>query len=133
MGFGGPRLALNGFPESWVQGYAQEGLRMRDTALRWCFVNEGIVRWEDLPETGPDSVQARAAAHGLTHGFSCALVDGLRSIGGFARADRPFTPEENEAAVAEMRALHAVTAEMPTLPEPLCARIRKMGIAVRQG
>lgn len=102
-----PTHLFQTYPAAWTQEYARDGLVMQDPAVAWAFEQQGHIAWCDLTSRDEAGVLRRAAAHGLRHGLSVSLLrDGSRSLGGFARADRPFTAAEVAAIEAALEALH---------------------------
>ena len=125
-----PTYLFQTYPKAWIEEYSRDGLLLRDPAVAWVLSNEGHVSWEELAPLDQDRVFERAAAHGLVHGVTMSLVrDGSRSLGGFARPDRYFTPGEIERIEAGMTELHEATASTRPLSPELRESLRRLSIA----
>lgn len=125
-----PTFMFQTYPKSWVEEYSRDALLTKDPTVAWAFANTGRVGWADLAGSDTDGVFPRAAAHGLRHGLMVSLLrDGSRSLGGFARADRAFTPAEEERLEACLGRLHAATALTRTLPDDLRDALHRLSVA----
>lgn len=126
-----PVFLFQTYPREWVEEYSRDGLVARDPTVAWVFMNEGHVTWEELTSQDEAGVLERAAAYGLRHGLTVSVAgNGTRSLGGFARSDRPFTPDETERIEAAMKTLHATTDATQPLPESIRDSLRRLSIAV---
>ena len=108
--FATPSHVFQTYPEAWADEYARHGLVMQDPTVAWAFERQGHITWDELESSDRAGVFRRAAAHGLRHGVTVSLRDGTRSLGGFARSDRPFTAGEIETIEATMAEIHRITA-----------------------
>lgn len=96
-------MVVNSYPEAWQQRYRAMSYRLRDPVVAWGLSQEGVMRWRDLEPFDTAGIFADARRHGLVHGVVVSAGDiAMRTIGGFARADRDFT-------AAEMQYLHQRT------------------------
>jgi LuxR family transcriptional regulator len=128
--FATPSYMFQTYPKAWLDVYSREGLLMRDPAIAWAFANEGMVRWADLEGEDTAKVFSRARDQGLVHGMTLSLVrSGSRSIGGFARPDRFFTPLEIAALEDGLGALHDMTDGGQPLSESVREGLRKLSVA----
>jgi LuxR family transcriptional regulator len=131
--FQAPALLFQTYPMAWLEEYSRDGLMMQDPTVAWAMSQSGLVRWEDLDDQDPSGVLARARSHGLRHGFTVSLHDGASlSIGGFARADRPFAPPEMEDIRALVTGLHEETATGGRLPSETREALRRLSVAFTQ-
>lgn len=125
-----PTYLFQTYPKAWVEEYSRDGLLLRDPTVAWVFANEGHITWDELAPQDEFGVFARAAAHGLHHGLTVSLFrGGSRSLGGFARSDRAFTPEEIERIEAAMIKLHDITDSVQALPEGVRESLRRLSVA----
>ncbi len=121
------------YPAAWLEEYAQNGFLMRDPTIRWGSNHQGTIAWSELAADDDAGLFARAAEHGLRHGLTVSLQrGGSRSIGGLARADRPFTAEEHAALEARMSELHDATASGEPLPPSVAVEFGRMGVHFTQ-
>jgi LuxR family transcriptional regulator len=125
-----PTYMFQTYPRPWLEEYSREGFLMQDPTVAWAFGNEGHVTWAELAPQDEAGVLGRAAAMGLRHGVAMSVVrDGSRSIGGFARSDRPFTAAEIARVESSMVHLHDVTASVQPLPEEVRDELRRLSVA----
>jgi len=125
-----PTFMFQTYPRGWAEEYSREGMVARDPTVAWAFGNTGRIAWRDLMPVDEGGVLRRAGEHGLTHGLAVSLFrGGTRSIGGFARSDRFFTPEEEELIEARMTTLHDATASVRSLPEEVRESLRRLSVA----
>lgn len=128
--FATPSYMLQTYPKAWLDIYSREGLLMRDPAIAWAFAHQGVVRWSDLEGEDEAEIFSRAKAFGLVHGLTVSLLRGdSRSIGGFARPDRYFAPEEVEQIEAAMLRLHDSTDSGQPLSEEEREALRRLSVA----
>jgi LuxR family transcriptional regulator len=128
--FTAPTFLFQTYPKDWVDEYSRDGLLVRDPMVVWAFSNEGHVSWSDLAPRDEAGVLARAAAHGLRHGLAVSVErGGSRSMGGFARPDREFLPEEVARIEAALEQLHDDTATALPLPEAVRESLRRLSVA----
>jgi LuxR family transcriptional regulator len=128
--FATPSYMFQSYPKAWLDLYSREGLLMRDPAVAWAFAQEGKVRWADLEPEDSARVFERAREYGLVHGMTLSLVrEGSRSIGGFARRDRFFDPEEIDALEDGLGVIHDMTHGGQPLPESVRAGLRRLSVA----
>lgn len=105
-----PKFLFQTYPDDWSADYTARGLVMHDPTVQWGFHNEGHVLWSDLAGQDPKAVLKAAARHGLRFGFTAALFkDESRSLAGFSRGDRPFTPDEIARIERDLHSLHDLT------------------------
>jgi len=124
-----PAFLFQTYPAGWSVEYSAKGLVMHDPTVQWGFHNEGAIDWADLAEQDGEGVLRRAAAHGLRHGFSAALVEGeSRSMAGFARKDRPFTGDERDVITAMLADLHALTANWQAMPKAVLGALKALSV-----
>lgn len=129
MKFTTPGFLFQTYPSGWNAEYSAQGFVMEDPTVHWGLHNEGHVLWSDLTGNDPAGVLARAAAHGLTHGFTAALVrEGTRSLAGFARGDRPFEEAEIAAIIDGLERLHTLTADAGAMLRPEAAALRALAV-----
>lgn len=125
-----PTYMFQTYPDAWLAEYSRDGLLLRDPVVAWSFANRGVTTWAELEPEDEGGVLARARAHGLNHGLAVSFEDGgSLSMGGFARGDRPFAPEEAEAIEATLRELHARTAGVGSLPPEVREGLRRLSVA----
>lgn len=90
-------IVINTYPPEWQQRYQAMSYRLRDPTVAWAFAHEGAIRWSQLALLDTAGIFADAARHGLNHGIVVATGEvTARTLGGFARSDRPFTCAEIE-------------------------------------
>ncbi|MFT3719391.1 LuxR family transcriptional regulator [Pseudorhodoferax sp.] len=89
---------VSNFPEAWLRRYRVRGYAAIDPVLRWCRTSTAPRPWTEewLTQQAPPALLQAAAAHGLRHGWSQAVHDGLGVRGMFsvARAAGPLDPPE---------------------------------------
>jgi LuxR family transcriptional regulator len=130
MGFTAPTFMFQTYPKSWTEEYSREGMLTRDPTVAWGFSNEGAIDWEQLQDLDEVGVLARARAQGLRHGVTVSVLrEGSRSIGSFARGDRPFSPEEVGELEEALVRLHDGTASATRLPESVRESLRRLSVA----
>ena len=121
------------YPTAWLDEYSRSGFLMRDPTIHWGSSHQGTIAWSELAAEDEAGLFVRAAEHGLRHGITVSLLrGGSRSIGGLARADRPFTAEEHRACEARMADLHDATASGEPLPPQMAAEFGRMGVDFTQ-
>ncbi len=129
--FTSPAFMFQTYPKGWIEEYSRDGLVAHDPTVAWAFSNEGHVAWADLVPQDRAGMLQRAASHGLRHGLAVSIArPGDRSLGGFARADRDFTPDEVariEAAVAE---LHDSTDPAQPIPADVRESLHRLSVMV---
>lgn len=101
MRLASPTWEVNTLPESWMDLYRRERFVLNDPALRWCYENNGVIRWSALDGSGPDGplqLTALSAGHGMDYGCVAAYSDlkAQRSYGFFYRPDREYQTAELE-------------------------------------
>lgn len=100
-------LVFNTYPTAWQQRYTAMSYRLRDPSIAWAFAHGGVAHWSALAHLDTAGVFADAARHGLAHGVVIATGEvQMRTVAGFARADRDFTADETEALHGAVRRLH---------------------------
>lgn len=125
-----PTFMFQTYPREWVEEYSRKGLLARDPTVAWAFANTGRITWADLEPSDTDRVFPQAAEHGLRHGLMVSLLrEGSRSLGGFARSDRPFQEDEAERIESLLCRLHTATASARTLPEDLREALHRLSVA----
>jgi LuxR family transcriptional regulator, quorum-sensing system regulator SdiA len=124
-----PTFLFQTYPKDWLDHYSQNGLVMSDPTVAWGFENVGAISWSELSSLDSKGVLKSASGYGLNFGTTCALeVDGSRSIGSFARADREFTDQERDVLIKKMDHLHAAMANIKTLSPETAAALRMMSV-----
>lgn len=124
--FSRPLRRCLSFPTDWMATYTRENLIAADPAAIWGIRNTGTIRWSQLEaETiDPLRVFAQARAHGLRFGLTVAVgPERSRSICGFARDDREFTPAEATRIEALVQEAHDALAERHELRPILLAAL----------
>ena len=102
---------------------------MSDPTVAWGFENVGAISWSDLSSAGSKGVLKSASQYGVNFGTTCALeVEGSRSIGSFARADREFTAQEQKILSETMGNLHAAMTNLKTLSPETATTLRMMSV-----
>lgn len=125
-----PTYMFQTYPKAWLEEYSREGFLMQDPTVAWAFENAGHIDWAELSARDEGGVIVRAAAHGLRHGITVSVVrGGSRSIGGFARPDRPFTADEAGRIEAYMTQLHDITDSIQALPDEVRDELRRLSVA----
>lgn len=108
--FNKPTLMYQTYPQEWLDYYAQHGLLFSDPILKWGMENFGICDWASLRAHDAAGIMERAAAFGLVHGIIVSVGNEVsRSVGFFAHALRPITPEETALAREVMERLHELS------------------------
>lgn len=130
QGLHAPRFLIQTFPAAWSRDYADEGLVLRDPSFAWAMAETGWRDWRAFAAEDRDGLLARAARHGMRHGVTVAVLrGGSRSMGGFARADRPFEPAEAQAIEAQVARLHDATAPGALLDPSQEEALRRLSVA----
>lgn len=125
-----PTYMFQTYPKAWLEEYSREGFLMRDPMVAWAFANEGHVTWAELSARDEAGVFQRAAAQGLRHGIATSIMrGGSRSIGGFARPDRPFTAGEIQQIEEAVTQLHDATASIRPLGEEVRDELHRLSVA----
>ena len=92
---GRPARVWSAYSAQWQERYAAQNYVFRDPAIAWGLARTGVARWEDGSIPDPWNIIADARDHGMPYGLACSVVaNGARTIGGFARSDRPFRRNE---------------------------------------
>lgn len=100
-------IVINTYPPDWQQRYQAMSYRLRDPTVAWAFAHEGAVRWSQLGDIDTADIFADAARHGLAHGIMIATGEiTARTLGGFARSDRPFTCAEIDRLRTSVQRMH---------------------------
>lgn len=129
--FTAPTYLFQTYPKEWVDEYSRDGLLIRDPTVIWSFANVGDIAWADLAPADEAHVFERAAAHGLRHGHAVSVLrGGSRSMGGFARDDRPLQPAEVARARAAVELLHDATSTAKPLSAEVRESLRLLSVAV---
>lgn len=124
-----PTYFFQSYPRPWLEHYTQSGFLMDDPTVLWCFQNEGMCRWSDLPD--PKNILGEAADFGMKFGVVYATNAGdSLSMCGFARPDREFSDAEIAELVERFDALHAATSHQQALPAEVVEQLKKMSIIV---
>jgi LuxR family transcriptional regulator len=98
------------YPQAWLDYYARNGLLFSDPILKWGMENFGICYWGALRAQDAAGVMERAATFGLVHGIIASTGNEVsRSVGFFAHAQRPITPEETALATDVVERLHELS------------------------
>lgn len=112
--FATPKYFFHTYDAEWMRFYSQEGLIMKDPAVRWGFANDGIASWSDLQELDDHGVFSKAAEFGLNYWTVMATSEnGLKSIGAFSRSDTNFSDSEREQIFRDFLSLHRLTFQGP--------------------
>jgi len=121
------------YPSDWISFYAENGLLLSDPTVAWGFQNDGSIDWSHLSKDDPEGVLTKASAYGLKFGATCALeLNELRSIGSFARRDRPFRQDEIDTLYNSVRSLCKLTADRSPLDQTIVSRLSDMGVKLSQ-
>lgn len=124
-----PTFLFQTYPKDWLDYYSQNGLVMSDPTVAWGFENVGAISWSDLSSADSKGVLKSAGEYGLNFGTTCALeVEGSRSIGSFAHADREFTAQEQKILSETMGNMHAAMTDLKTLSPETAAALRMMSV-----
>ncbi len=124
-----PRFMFQTYPKAWLDHYSSNGLIMSDPMVVWGFENSGSFRWSDLED--PAGVFTQAADFGMPYGVVIAAAsDDIRSICGFANADREFTDAEIAKLEADVTRLHEFTATHARLSPEIVEQLKRMSIMV---
>jgi len=108
--FNKPTLMYQTYPQAWLDYYARNGLLFADPILKWGMENFGICDWAELRAQDTAGVMERAATFGLVHGIIVSTGNEVsRSVGFFAHAQRPITPEETALATDVVERLHELS------------------------
>ena len=108
--FNKPTLMYQTYPQAWLDHYARNGLLFSDPILKWGMENFGICDWGALKAQDAAGVMERAATFGLVHGIVVSTGNEVsRSVGFFAHAQRPITPEETALAKEVVERLHELS------------------------
>ena len=108
--FNKPTLMYQTYPQAWLDYYARNGLLFADPILKWGMENFGICDWAELRAQDTVGVMERAATFGLVHGIIVSTGNEVsRSVGFFAHAQRPITPEETALATDVVERLHELS------------------------
>ena len=108
--FNKPTLMYQTYPQAWLDYYARNGLLFADPILKWGMENFGTCDWAELRAQDTAGVMERAATFGLVHGIIVSTGNEVsRSVGFFAHAQRPITPEETALAKEVMERLHEIS------------------------
>jgi LuxR family transcriptional regulator len=108
--FNKPTLMYQTYPQAWLDYYARNGLLFSDPILKWGMENFGICDWGALRAQDAAGVVERAATFGLVHGIIASTGNEVsRSVGFFAHAQRPITPEETALATDVVERLHELS------------------------
>jgi LuxR family transcriptional regulator len=108
--FNKPTLMYQTYPQAWLDYYARNGLLFSDPILKWGMENFGICDWGALRAQDAAGVMERAATFGLVHGIIASTGNEVsRSVGFFAHAQRPITPEETALATDVVERLHELS------------------------
>lgn len=129
-----PRYLFQTYDQAWVEYYSQNGLVLHDPLVRWALAHTGARRWEEMEDEDSMGVIAAARRFGFAHVTGISnLVDGSRSLGGFARPDRPHT----DAEIAELERLLEQLARMTANPDALSdeerAALRALSVVQTHG
>lgn len=127
--FSAPRYMFQTYAKRWLDHYNATGLLIADPVVGWGMQNIGTIRWSDLEHYDPRNVMGQAKDFGLMNGIAIAVYEaGTRSIGGFARADRDFEPDEVEAMQDILTRLHQTTVELRRLSQRDEDALRELSI-----
>jgi LuxR family transcriptional regulator len=128
------RYVFQTYDPAWVEHYSQNGLVLHDPVVRWGLSHEGARRWSDMKSEDSMGVLEAARRHGLVHGVSIALLlDGSRSLGGFARPDCPYSDAEIAELQRLLERLARMTADPDALPEEERAALHALSVVQTHG
>lgn len=118
-----PRILYQTYSPEWMRYYAEHRMLLVDPTVAWAMANTGTIRWSDLADQDAGGVFEAAARFGLVHGVLVATGDAKsKSLGNFARDDRPFTDAEMARFTELVETLHIRTADESKLsPQDLDA------------
>jgi hypothetical protein len=131
MSFSHPLEARTELPTAWLTEYTNEGLVLRDPAMKWIYDNRGSVRVSEMGVEDPAGVIGKAAKHGLRFGAVISYSDPVEktfvSCGQFYRADREYTNLELGHLLSRVKRLHRLTGPAPSRPSPDFRRMEPNG------
>jgi len=136
VGFAFPIVEVNAFPAEWVEHYSQQGMMLRDPAVRWAYTAFGAKRWSAF-EDSENGVLASASKFGLRFGavISCGQDDGTsqRSYALVAHPKREFGDAELASIFDRVTDMHARTSPPPlTAAELEALRMINEGYRVKE-
>lgn len=112
--FTAPKYLFQTYDEGWRNYYSRTGVLMKDPAVRWGFVNDGIATWAELKALDDHAIFDKATEFGLKYWTVVATSDGgSKSMGAFSRSDRDFTVSEREQLFNDFQRLHLLTLQGP--------------------
>ncbi|MDA3887294.1 MAG: autoinducer binding domain-containing protein [Allgaiera sp.] len=108
--FSAPLIMFQGYDQSWLDHYTENGFVLRDPMVAWGFSTTGWIRWSDKRVPDPFGILDEAERFGLRYGvtISCGPIKS-RTIASFARADREYTDEEAGLIEPIVNQLHGLT------------------------
>lgn len=123
------RYLFQTYDRAWVEYYSQNGLVLHDPVVRWGLSHDGVRRWSDMEDEDSMGVLEAARRHGLVHGVSIVqMLDGSRSLAGFARPDRPHSDAEIAELERLLDRLVRMTADPDALPEEERAALHALSV-----
>ena len=113
---GVPTRSEISYPEGWVDLYTRNSYHLKDPVAVWGFLNQGMLRWSEVPVPDEAGILTEAAGFGLLFGtvVSCGPITS-RSICSFARADREHSDAEMVTLQEIATALHVGVYKTPKL------------------
>ncbi len=134
VNFTTPRYLFQTYPKPWLDHYSQNGLVMSDPTVQWGMENTGQVDWDLLRGNDTAGVLSAAAEHGLNYGMTCAAeVAGKRSLGSFARSDRPFSSDEVAKLTDGFENLRALLIQVEAISPETAAALRELSVSFTHG
>ena len=105
-----PKYMFQTYAKRWLDHYTATGMVLRDPVVRWGMQNIGRRRWAELEAMDDGGVMEEAKDYGLMNGAAIAiLLQGSRSVAGFARADRDYEDGEMLEMQDLLSQLHLAT------------------------
>lgn len=100
------------YPQEWIDEYTQNAYALVDPAVIWGMTHEGVLPWSKNKLPDAMGIFEKAKKYGLNYGITCSIkLNKRKSLGSFARSDRPFTETESELILESIKRLHI--AHMP--------------------
>ncbi len=135
VGFAFPMEEVNALPPPWVEHYTRQRFMLSDPIIRWLYANTGSIRWSDITLDDPRQIMKQAWTFGLRYGVAVCCFDnnieGQRSFGSFARADREFEDAEIRQIETYIRRLHHEKAPPKNLTQAEIAAMRMVRDGMR--
>lgn len=127
-----PLIAIQTYPQAWIDRYTEQAYVFRDPIIAWGFSTAGTTRWSDLTIPDPFDIMGQARSFGMVYGLAVSVGPmRSRTIASASRDDREFTDDEIGQFAEVIENLHAITEPPDALTEAQLEALRRIAAGDR--